>query len=110
VDDPNYLSPAGWEQARDLATQLIDQKSDEDTYWRGIDLLSLFMRQLPNDAPGRLYVAWGELTDIWELHPQRRPESVEMMREAAREFLALSESPNDLDAYLTRWYERLGLT
>jgi hypothetical protein len=30
------------------------------------------------------------------------------MREAARQFLALNGTSNDLDAYLTRWYERLG--
>jgi hypothetical protein len=47
-------------------------------------------------------------TDIWELHLERRAESVELMREAAREFLALNNTTSDLDAYLTRWQERLG--
>jgi hypothetical protein len=32
------------------------------------------------------------------------------MREAAREFLALHDTSNDLDAYLTRWYQRLRQT
>ena len=34
-------------------------------------------------------------------------ESVALMREASEDFLALSEGSNDLDAYLTRWEERL---
>ena len=59
-------------------------------------------------VPGRLYVVWGDLTGIWELNVERRTESVALMREAAREFLALNDTTSDLDAYLTRWYERLG--
>ena len=108
VDDPNYLSPTVAERARDLASQLIAQDTDEGTYWRGTDLMSLFGLYLPNDVPGRLYVVWGNLTDIWELHPERRTESAALMREAAREFLVLSNTTTDVDAYLTRWYERLG--
>ena len=108
VDDPNYLSPTVAEQARDLASRLIDQETDEDTYWRGTELMSLFGPHLPDDVPGRLYAVWGDLTDMWELHLERRAESVELMREAAREFLALNSTTSDLDAYLTRWYERLG--
>ena len=69
---------------------------------------SLLGLHLPDDVPGRLYVVWGDLTDIWELHVERRTETVALMREAAREFLALNDTSNDLDAYLARWYERLG--
>jgi hypothetical protein len=108
VDAPTYLSPAVAERARGLASRLIDQETGEDTYWRGTELMSLFGLHLRDDVPGRLYVVWGDLTDIWELHLERRAESVELMREAAREFLALNNTTSDLDAYLTRWYERLG--
>jgi hypothetical protein len=107
VDDPNHLSPTVAQQARDLASRLIDQETDEGTYWRGTELMSLFGLHLPDDVPGRVYVVWGDLTDIWELHLERRAESVALMREAAREFLALNNTTSDLDAYLTRWYERL---
>ncbi len=106
-DDANYLSPTAWQQSRDLAARLIDQKSDEDVYWRGVDMQALVGQHLPDDAPGRLYVLWAELTDVWELDEARRPESVALMREASEDFLALSEGSNDLDAYLTRWEERL---
>ena len=108
VNDPNYLSPTVAEEAQVLAARLVDQEADEDTYWRGIELMSLFGRNLPDDVPGRLYVIWGELTDIWELHLERRTESVASMRDAAREFLALSNASEELDAFLTRWCERLG--
>ncbi len=107
VNDPNYLSPAAWQQARDLSARLIDQESDEDVYWRGVEMQALVSGHLPDDAPGRFYVVWAELTDLWELDPARRPESVALLREASTEFMALDESPNDLDAYLTRWQERL---
>lgn len=90
MDDPNYLSPTVAEQARELASRLIDQETDEDTYWRGTELQSLFGQHLPDDASDRLYVVWADLTDIWELHLERRTESVAWMREAAREFLALN--------------------
>jgi len=110
VNDPNYLSPTVAEEARVLAARLVAQEADEDTYWRGIELMSLFGLHLPDDVPGRLYVVWGELTDIWELHLERRTESVALMRDAASEFLALKDAPKELDAYLTRWYERLGGT
>jgi hypothetical protein len=107
VDDANYLSPTAWGQARDLAARLIDQESDENVYWRGVDMQALVSAHLPDDAPGRLYVLWAELTDLWELDPERRSESVALLREASQEFLALSETPNDLNAYLTRWDERV---
>lgn len=108
MDDPNYLRPTVAEQARELAARLLVEETDENTYWRGTDLWGLFSGSLPDDVPGRLYVVWAVLTDIWELHPERRTESVALMREAAQEFLAVDGSSNDLDAYLTRWSERLG--
>ena len=110
MNDPNYLSPTVAEGARVLAAELIAQEADEDTYWRGIELMSLLGRHLPDDVPGRLYVVWGALTDIWDLHLERRTESVALMRAAATEFLALKDGSTELDAYLTRWYERLGAT
>ena len=111
MDDPNYLNPTVAEQARELASRLIDQETDEDTYWSGSEFQGFFGQHLPeglDDATCRLYLVWADLTDIWELHLERRTESVSLMREAAREFLALNGTPNDLDAYLTRWYKRLG--
>jgi hypothetical protein len=110
VSDPNYLSPTVAEEARALSAQLIAQEADEDTYWRGIELMSLLGRHLPDDVPGRLYVVWGALTDIWDLHLERRAESVSLMRAAAGEFLTLNDGPTELDAYLTRWHKRLGAT
>jgi hypothetical protein len=98
------------EQVRELASRLIDQETDEDTYWRGSELQGLVGHYLPDDAPGRLYVVWADLTDIWELHAERRTESAGLMRDAAREFLALKGTSPDLDAYLTGWHERLGQT
>jgi hypothetical protein len=75
VDDPNYLSPTVTEQARELASRLIDQEKDEDTYWRGIELQDLLSQHLLDEYfAGRLYVVWADLTDIWALHVERRPE------------------------------------
>lgn len=108
MNDRSYLSPTLAEQARELASRLIGQESEEDTYWRGIDLQNLFGQHLLEDFADRLYVVWADLTDIWELHVERRTQSVDLMREAAQEFLALSGTSNDLSAYLTRWYQRLG--
>jgi hypothetical protein len=109
VNDPNYLSPTVAEQARGLAALLIEQGADEDTYWRANELMDLFGAHLLDEYfAGRLYVVWADLTDIWELYVERRTESVALMREAARQFLALTGTSNDLDAYLTQWYERLG--
>lgn len=67
----------------------------------------IFGRALPDDTPGRLYVVWGELTDIWELEPERRPEAESLMRDAARDFLAIVDYTSELDGYLSRWYKRL---
>jgi len=107
VTDPNYLSPDAWRQARDLATRVLHQESDEDTYWGGTDLQAFFGQHLLDEHVDRLYILWAELTDIWELDLSKRPESVLLMREAAQEFLTLDNTRNSLDAYLARWEERL---
>jgi hypothetical protein len=104
-----YLSPVVAARARELATQLVGEEADERVYWLSGDLHSLFGFHLPDEVPGGLYVIWGELTDTWELHSAKRVEAVALMRNAAREFLALRDASTDLDAYLTRWYDRLGL-
>jgi hypothetical protein len=103
--DPDYLSPTVAAEGRDLCAQLLEP--DADVYWRAVDVFSLFGRALPDDAPGRLYVVWGKLTDIWELEPERRPEADKLMREAAREFLVIGDDTSELDRYLSRWYGRL---
>ena len=98
-------------RATGTRTRLPTDRSGDgrgDTYWRGTEFQSFFGQHLPHDASDRLYVVWADLTDIWELHVERRTESVALMREAAREFLALDGTSNDLDAYLTRVCERLG--
>ena len=107
MDDPNFLSPTAFKQAREIAEQVALQEDDETTYWKGVELHSLLAQHLPDDVPGRLYVVWADLTDIWDLSVERRPESAALMREAAHEFLALDGTPSNLDLYLSRWQERL---
>jgi hypothetical protein len=105
VADPNYLNPRVASDARDLFCRLLE--ADADVYRRAVDVLSGFGHALPEDAPGRLYAVWGALTDRWELEPEQRPETERVMRDAAREFVAVTGSPCELDGYLTRWCERL---
>lgn len=107
VNDPSYINPDVWQHARDLAARLLDQESEEDTYWRGTELQGLLGQHLLDEHVDRLYILWAELTDIWELDLSKRPKSVELMGEAAQDFLALDNAFESLDAYLLRWEERL---
>lgn len=103
VGDPNYLDPKVTTEAREACSQLLEP--DADVYWRGVDVFNVFGRALP-DAD-RLYVVWGALTDSWELDPGQRTEAETVMLDAAKEFLSATESGSELDAYLSRWHERL---
>ncbi|HEU5370908.1 MAG TPA: hypothetical protein VFU51_00810 [Gaiellaceae bacterium] len=107
MDEPNYLKPEIAVEARQAAARLLEPNAD--VYRRAADLWDILSFALPDDAPGRLYVVWAALTDIWELTPDNRDEAEGLMREAAKEFLAVSDSTSDLDAYLSRWYERLDI-
>ena len=107
MDDPNYLSQTVAAQGRDLCMHLLER--DADVYWRAVDVHSLFSLALPDDAPGRLYMIWAFLTDRWELAPERRSEAEGLMRDAARDFLAISDYAGELDDYLSRWYSRMGI-
>jgi hypothetical protein len=80
-----------------------------DVYRRAADLWDILSFAIPDDAPGRLYVIWAALTDIWELTPDRRGEAEGLMREAAQDFLAVGDNTNELDGYLSRWYARLDI-
>ena len=103
VGDPSYLDPEVSTEARESCSQLLQPGAD--VYWRAVDVFNVFGRALP-DAD-RLYVVWGALTDSWELEPEQRPETEDVMRYAAKEFLSATESASALDAYLSRWHERL---
>lgn len=105
MDDPNYLNPKVASDVRDLCSRLL--QPDADVYSRAVDVLSRLGHALPEDAPGRLYVVWGALTDRWELEPEQRTETEQVMRDAAREFVPIADSPGELDGYLSRWYENL---
>lgn len=105
MEDPNYLNPTVAAEARDLCLRLLE--ADADVYWRAVDVFSRLGHASPDDAPGRLYIVWAELTDAWELKPEQRPETERVIREAAREFISVADSPGELDGYLTRWHERL---
>lgn len=88
-----------------MASRLLSE--DSDVYAGAIDLLSLLGIALPDNAPGRLYAIWGALTDKWEPHPEWRQNAEQLMREAARDFLAVRDEP-ELDAYLSRWSSTAG--
>jgi hypothetical protein len=107
VDDPNYLRPEVASACRDLCERLVED--DADVYGTGIELQSLLGLNLPDDVPGRLYAVWGELTDRWELNPERRAEAERLMRSAAADFLEIADYPEQLDAYLTHWWDALAL-
>jgi hypothetical protein len=108
MEDPNYLKPAVANEAREAAARLLEPNAD--VYGRAVDVWNVISRALPDDTPGRLYIVWAELTDMWELHVERRGEAETLMREAADEFVAISDYPSELDGYLTRWYDRLRIT
>jgi hypothetical protein len=108
MDEPNYLSPTVAADARDACKQLL-QVHVEDVYWRAVDVMSVLGLALPDDAPGRLYVVWGALTDKWELNPGDRSDAEELMCDAARELLVIGDDALELDRYLQRWYELLRL-
>src|SRR4051812_38270927 len=105
MEGPNYLKPAVADEAREAAARLLEP--DADVYWRAVDVSNVISRALPDETPGRLYIVWAELTDMWELHVEKRSKAESLMREAAEEFVAISGYPSELDGYLTRWYERL---
>jgi len=107
VDEPSYLKPEVALEAREAAVRLLEPTAD--VYRRAADLWDILSSAIPNDAPGRLYVIWAALTDIWELSPDHRDETESLMREAAQEFLAVSDNADVLDGYLSRWYERLDI-
>lgn len=105
VADPNYIKPEVAAEAREAAVRLLEPSAD--VYWRAVDLWNVISRALPDDAPGRLYIVWGELTDMRELHVEKRSDAENLMREAAEQFVAINDYPSELDGYLTRWYQRL---
>jgi hypothetical protein len=107
VNDPSFLAPSVAAGGRDLCIRLLEPGAD--VYRQAVDVLSHFGLALPDDAPGRLYTVWGELTDMWELKPERRLEAESLMRDAAREFLLIADHTSELDSYLSRWHERLHL-
>jgi hypothetical protein len=104
--DPNYLSQTVAADARDACARLL-QADSHDVYWRAVDVMSLLGLALADDAPGRLYVVWGALTDRWELNTENRSDAEELMRDAARELLMVGDDALELDRYMRRWYERL---
>ena len=105
MDDPNYLSETVAAEGRALCMHLLEP--DADVYWRAADILGLIGMALPDDAPGRLYIVWACLTDRWELAPERQSEAEDLMRDAAAEFVAMSDYAGELDDYLSRWYGRM---
>jgi hypothetical protein len=107
VDDPNHLNPEVAVECRALCEHLVD--GDAEVYPTGIELLSLLGRSLPDEVPGRLYGIWGELTDRWELDPERRPEVEQLMRSASHDFLEISDYREQLGPYLARWWNALAL-
>ena len=110
MPNPNYLSPACADKARDIAARLLRESDAEEVYWRGTDLSDLFSNHMVEDySAGGLYVVWASLTDIWELHLDQRPEAVRLMNDAAREFLAIDDFSVEVGSYITRWEKQLGI-
>jgi len=94
--------------AQHLAAQVVELNADEDVYWKTVRLHSLFTDHLIESATAcGLFAITAEMTDIWELHPERREAAAALMREAARDLLSTDDE--GLDAYVVRWKDRLGL-
>lgn len=106
TDDPNYLSPTVAAAAREQCEKLL--QSQTDVYWRAVDVWNAISEGMYEDkAPGRLYVLWAELTDLWELDIRPEAEVEGFMREAAQDLLDVGDDSEKLGSYLNRWEGRL---
>lgn len=56
-------------------------------------------------AASRVYQVWAKLTDRYELRPDERGETEAVMREAAREWLAVKHDDAARDRYLDHWVD-----
>ncbi len=95
-----------------LARRLVD--TDERAYDLGLELMNHAGRYLEQqDSAGRLYLLWAELTDLvdgpYASEPTSGALASQLMRRAARDWLALDRRDADLDQYLDGWLlEELG--
>jgi hypothetical protein len=96
-------------EARSLAARIAAETDDEATYWSATDLHGLAGINLADKVPTPMYLIWAVLTDAWELHPERRAQTAQQMREAAAD-LANADSPAAVEEYFSKWCKRLGIS
>ncbi len=85
-------------------------ESGEDLYWRTTRFHDAFNGLLNESVTAcDLYAITNELTDMWELDFDGRAKAAALMRDATDELLAV-RGEEELDAYVTRWKERLSVS
>jgi hypothetical protein len=86
------------------------EEPGEDVYWRTVRLDDVFSGLLIESRTAcDLCAITGELTDMWELDFDRRGTAAALMGDATDELLAV-RSEEELDAYVVRWKEQLGIS
>jgi hypothetical protein len=81
-----------------------------DTYWAAVEAKARAGDHLETSVVScRLYLVWAALTDRYELKPNERPDALDQMRQASREWIAAVDNPETRDDYLDHWqYTVLG--
>jgi hypothetical protein len=98
---PTYL-----EQARQLAEQVV---AAADPYWLGIQFMGITSNVLTTGPyAGSMYVLWGALTDAIELGKVDKSLTMERMRTAARDWLALDPYDDEaVGGYFHHWLDEI---
>ena len=108
MSEESYIEPQVLDQAKRLAADIAASDTESGAYRLAIDLMGCLADGLPDAVPGRLYVIWGDLTDAWELQPEKRPEAAAEIRKAASD-LAAAQTKEAFAAYLSEWCQRRGV-
>ena len=80
----------------------------EDPYSLGIEAMGAVVDAIPHSLiASHVYRLWGELTDRYELKPEKRFETQGVMRCAAGEWPATKDDPIARDRYLDHWLDNV---
>jgi hypothetical protein len=90
-----------WERLDELMVQVA---SADEPYGLGGEVCGCVLSAVASSVDAsRVYQVWAELTDRYELRPDERGETEELMRRAAREWLAASHEEAARERYLDHW-------
>jgi hypothetical protein len=75
-----------------------------EPYWPAVDLRECLDQAIVRSVEAsRLWHIWAELEDRYELNPDKRSEAEDLMRRAAKEWLAVHGDRAARESYLDRW-------